>query len=98
MKAPRFDIAEPPRLDERMLREIIERRRLRRQILLLRIAAVLMQACMVVFALLIAPYSRALSLVCAFAAFCSVYGFIIMSILFFRRGTIKDRRIIEKSM
>ena len=59
-----FEAHRPPVLTERMLREEADRRRLRRQTLILTLAALATQVILVVLGLILAPAQPMLALVC----------------------------------
>jgi hypothetical protein len=59
-----FEAHRPPVLTERMLREEADRRRLRRQTLILTLAALALQVILVVLGLILAPTQPLLALAC----------------------------------
>lgn len=59
-----FEAHRPPVLTERMLQEEADRRRLRRQTLILTLAALATQVILVVLGLILAPAQPMLALVC----------------------------------
>ena len=59
-----FEAHRPPVLTERMLREEADRRRLRRQTLILTLAALATQVILVILGLILAPAQPMLALVC----------------------------------
>ncbi len=58
-----FDRANPPYLNERLLRKEIERRRLQRQTILLTIASILSQMVVLLFGILLWPIQPVITLV-----------------------------------
>ena len=69
-----FEAHRPPVLTERMLREEADRRRLRRQTLILTLAAPATQVILVVLGLILAPAQPMLALVCLGYVCLSVSG------------------------
>ncbi len=59
-----FDRANPPYLNERLLRKEIERRRLQRQTILLTIASILSQMVVLLFGILLWPIQPVITIVC----------------------------------
>ena len=69
-----FEAHRSPVLTERMLREEADRRRLRRQTLILTLAALALQVILVVLGLILAPAQPMLALVCLGYVCLSVSG------------------------
>ena len=86
-----FDTHEPPRVNESMLREKLERRELRRQILLLYIASLLSCVCFAVFAFFIVRDSLVVSALSILACTVTLIGIGVISVVFHRWG-MKDQR------
>ena len=70
----RFDGAPPPALTEALLRSELEKRRLRRETILVTIAAILTQLCLVLLAAALYPVRPGLALVCTVYLCLSVSG------------------------
>lgn len=81
----RFDEKEPPVVTERMLREELKRRQLKRQIIWLYLASVIVSLCGVLFAFLIAP-AYFVAAVCCIVGACAYLMFSgMISVLFYVR-------------
>ena len=81
-----FEDKMPPALNENMLRQEMKRRETKRQILILRIASVLVCLCMVLFAFIILPYSKHIAIACIIFTTFSIIGNGVITLLFYRRG------------
>ena len=81
-----FEEKQPPELNEKMLRERLKHRDLCRQTLILRIAAVLVSLCYILFAFCIAPESMALAVVSILVAYVTIVGKGVISIVFYKKG------------
>ena len=77
-----FEAHRPPVLTERMLREEADRRRLRRQTLILTLAALATQVILVVLGLILAPAQPMLALVCLGYVCLSVSGGDLAALIF----------------
>lgn len=88
-----FEKYEPPKLSEKMLREEIKRRELRRQIFLLRIASFLVILSIILFAFLISLDSFIIAVLCAVFVCMYLMGNALISVLFFRKQPV----FIERS-
>ena len=86
MKNPyNFSPAPPPRLTERMLREELERRRQRRQLVLLEAAAVAWTLCVALLGLALYPYEPRLAVPCLLAAVTAVAGGAAVKVALYRK-------------
>ena len=81
-----FEKHSPPALSEKSLRQELERRRLARQIRVLRISWLLTAICFVLFAFFIAPESLLLAIVSIAWLCVCVTGHIVISVFFYRSG------------
>lgn len=81
-----FEKYEPPRLNEKMLREEQKRRELKKQILLLRIASVLVSLCIILFAFLVSPDSVLVAVLCIVFVCVCIAGNGLITVLFFRQS------------
>lgn len=90
----RFDEKEPPVVTEKMLREELKRRQLKRQIVWLYLASVAVSLCGVLFAFLIAP-TYFFAAVCCIVIACANLAFTgMISVLFYvRRNRDYERSI-----
>lgn len=81
-----FEQFQPPVVTERKLKKELERREMKKQITLLRIASVIIVIAMVLFAFLIINDSVIFSVLLVVAACISVVGNGIISVLFYYKG------------
>ena len=81
-----FEAKQPPPLDERALREQLRHRELQRQVLILRIAAILLCLCYILFAFCIAPESIGLAVLSMFMAYVSIVGEGVLAVLVYKKG------------
>ncbi|MCM1365184.1 MAG: hypothetical protein NC122_08545 [Faecalibacterium sp.] len=81
-----FEKANPPILNERILRQEQERRTLTKQIRVLRIASALMTICLALFAFLVAPKSIAIAIITIVILCISMIGCGVITILFYKNG------------
>lgn len=81
-----FDKKEPPRITEKMLREELKLRTLRRQMLLLRLAGLLSCLCLAVFAFFIMRDSLAASIISVALLAYTLIGGGIITIAFHKKG------------
>lgn len=81
-----FEAHTPPRLSAAALKKEHESRVLRRQLRLLRIAGVLMSLALVVFAILVLPKSRMISMLVTIFAALGLLGAGVVSVVFSFRG------------
>lgn len=85
-----FEEHTPPRLTERMLRDELERRTLRRQTRLLRIASLLVSLCFLLCGILLLPDYPALAIACLAFVLFSLIGNGIISFVFYKSGTVPE--------
>ena len=81
-----FEDKIPPAFNKKMLMQEIKRRETKRQVLILRIASVLVCLCMVLFALVILPYSKFIAVACIIITTFSIIGNGVITLLFYRKG------------
>lgn len=77
-----FEKSTPPILTERMLREELEKRNLKKQILLIRITTLILYVSIVILGICIMPYSVLLGGGCIAFSAISIIGNVIVSIVF----------------
>lgn len=87
-----FEKEQPPHLTAKELYKENERRKLIKQIKLLKIAAVIMALCILLFAFFIAQKSFVVSIICIVFLCVSLSGYIIIGALFFKKGYIPDTK------
>ena len=85
-----FDEHTPPLLTEHMLKDKLERRTLRRQTKLLRLASLLSCACMLLLALLLLPNYPVISVILTIFTVFSLAAGGIVSIVFYKTGFIPE--------
>ena len=85
-----FDEHTPPRLNERMLRDELERRALRRQTKLLRIASLLVSLCFLICAALLFTDYPVLAFACFAFVLISLVGNSIISFVFYKSGAVPE--------
>ena len=85
-----FESHTPPPLTEKLLREELERRKLQRQALLLTLAAVLTQACLVTLGLCLYPSQPTLAFVCLAYTCLSVTASGLLALVYTRK-----RRLVQ---
>lgn len=78
----RFDCVRPPVLSEKMLQAEIERRKIQKQTVLLALAGILADWCLVVAAVILQPVSVFLSFACISYACIAVCGSVVIAIVF----------------
>lgn len=85
-----FDEHTPPLLNERMLRDELARRTLRRQTRLLRIASLLVSLCFLLCGVLLFSEYTVLSIACLAFVIFSLVGNGIISFIFYKTGIIPE--------
>lgn len=85
-----FDEHTPPMLSERMLRDELARRTLRRQTKILRIASLLVSLCFLLCGVLLFPEHTVLAIGCLAFVVLSLAGNGIISFVFYKTGTISE--------
>lgn len=80
-----FDGATPPALTEALLRAELEKRRLRRETILVTIAAILTQLCLVLLAAVLYPMWPGLALVCVGYLCLSASGAGVLALVYTQR-------------
>ena len=81
-----FEAKQPPQLNEYMLREQLRHRELEKQMRILRIAAILLSLCYILFAFCIASESMGLAILSIYMAYVSIVGNGVISIIFYKKG------------
>ncbi len=81
-----FEEHTPPKLTEQMLQAELNRRALHRQTKLLRLAALLVSLCLLLFSAMIFPYSPFLSLAGSLFVVLWLAGSSIIGLVFFKTG------------
>lgn len=81
-----FESKNPPRLTEKMLRQELARRKLRRQTALLLFASYMTAICLILFAFLILPDSLILAIVSVVILGYFLVGSGVVAVVFFRKG------------
>ncbi len=81
-----FEDKIPPVLNENMLRQEIKRRETKGQVLILRIASILVCLCLLLFAFLIIPTSKIVAVTCIIFTTLSIIGNATITLLFYRKG------------
>lgn len=81
-----FEKSQPPMLNEFMLRQESEHRKLMKQIRILRISAVLMALCLALFAFFVAPKSIIIAIASIIILCVSMIGYGVITILFYKNG------------
>ena len=92
MKMQEFDFEayEPPRLSEDQLRAELERRSLKRRLMWLRVAGVVMIICLVLFALSVAQYSMTFAVLSAVTACLMTISHCMLSVFYFRKESVRS--------
>lgn len=85
-----FEGQTPPMVTEAMLRDAIEKRRLQRQTLLLTLAAILTQACLVALGLCLYPTQPLAAFICLAYACLSVTGGGLLALIYTQK-----RRLVQ---
>lgn len=85
-----FESHNPPVLTEKLLREEMEQRRLQQQTLLLTLAAILTQACLVALGLCLYPSQPVIAFVCLAYACLSVTGGGLLALIYTQK-----RRLVQ---
>lgn len=70
----RFDCISPPALSEKTLRAEIARRKLQHQTILLAVAGILIDWCLIILAVALYPVNIFLSVICIFHVCVAVFG------------------------
>lgn len=85
-----FDEHTPPVLNERMLRDELARRTLRRQTALLRIASLLVSLCFLLCGVLLFTEYLVLAIACLAFVIISLVGNGIISFVFYKSGSVPE--------
>ena len=91
-----FESHTPPPLTEKLLREELERRKLQRQALLLTLAAVLTQACLVTLGLCLYPSQPTLAFVCLAYTCLSVTASGLLALVYTRKRSPVNKSQVSK--
>ena len=81
-----FDNGNPPALNEAMLRETLEKRRLQKQTALLAIAGILLQLVFLIYGLLVFQTAPQISMLCFGYIFISLVGSAFIVLAYVRKG------------
>ncbi len=80
-----FEQYKPPRLTERLLQEEIKRRELQKQAAMTAFSSLLIELCLILCTVLLAPEYPILAGICAIYLLLSIMGSTVISVIFIRK-------------